>query len=143
MVGKKSRVRTKRFDFRTDAANADHIAAQRKSGRFASSAAYINWLISQDRAGRDAGLQSLESRLVATIEGLEDELQSVRVNAATTNAFIHAFVKMYLVNTPEADDDTKKLAQSNAKRRYQRLLEQAAVQLQYDEGGQNGADSEE
>lgn len=42
---------------------------------------------------------------------------------------------MYLVNNPEADKDSRLLARSTAKQRYQRLLEQAAQMMTYDEEG--------
>lgn len=122
-----------RAGFRVDRANAEHINAQSNNPRFGNSTNYLNWLITQDRMGRDAGLQSLEARLVKTIEGLEDEMRAIRINVATDNAFLHAFTKMYLVNHPEADADTKLVARSTAKARYQRLLEQAAESLSYPE----------
>jgi hypothetical protein len=140
--GKKPRKgRTERLSLRVDEPNAEHIEVQSKNPHFGNKTNYLNWLIAQDRAGRDEGLRGLEETLVKTINTLEKEIRNIRINAATLNAFTHAFVKMYLVNHPEADPDTKRLAQSTAKARYQRLLEQAAQELSY--GEDEDADEEE
>src|SRR5579875_1757124 len=124
--GKKPRKgRTGRLSLRVDEPNAKHIEVQSKNPHFGNKTNYLNWLIAQDRAGRDEGLRGLEETLVKTINTLEKEIRNIRLNVSTLNAFAHASTKMYLVNHPEAeaDADTKRFAQSRAKTRYQHLLE--------------------
>lgn len=97
--------------------------------------------------GRDTSMENLESRIASTVLRLDErivtELRTLRHNYATQNAFLHAFIKMYLVNSPEAESQEKVLARATAKQRYQRLLEQAARYMTYDEEGVDGTDQED
>jgi hypothetical protein len=142
--GKKPRKdRTGRLSLRVDEPNAKHIEVQSKNPHFGNKTNYLNWLIAQDRAGRDEGLRGLEETLVKTINTLEKEIQNIRLNVSTLNAFAHASMKMYLVNHPEPDADTKRFAQSKARARYQRLLEQAAEEMSYGENEYSDEDGDE
>jgi hypothetical protein len=60
---------------------------------------------------------------------IRGDIGSARRSAEASNAFVHALAKMLLVNYPESDQDTRKLGQSTAKRRYEKLLVAAAQEL--------------
>ncbi|MFT4114449.1 hypothetical protein [Silvibacterium sp.] len=128
---------TSRFEFLIKSPNASHVERQVKLGRFPTKSSYLNALIDQNRTGRDDGLLSLEEKVARTIENfdrrLEDELRVLRLNYATQNAFLHAFVRYFLVNSPELDEQTKRHTRGTAKQRYQRLLEQAAQMMTYED----------
>jgi hypothetical protein len=106
--------------------NAEHISVQSKNPHFRTATNYINWLIDQDRAGRDEGLRALEEKISATIDQVRQDIATSHMAAEANGAFIHAVVKMFLVNSPEADTTTRQLAMNQAERRYQTLLTNTA-----------------
>ena len=126
MAGRRPTGRKKKLSFRADPANEEYITTQAKAAKHGSITNYLNWLIAQDRGGRDEGLLALEAKLAATINSLRDNLSLATQSSETTNAFLHAFVKMYLVNVPDADSTTRKVAKTTAAARYQQLLTNAA-----------------
>ncbi len=130
--------RRKRAVIRVDDANVAHLEAQAKSERFNSVTAYVNWLITQDRTGRDQSYRDLEERLSATVLRLSREIQATQTSVEVGSAFLHSVVKMLLVNMPEADATTKKVGQATAQSRYQKLLSNAAEQMQ-DQREEHGA----
>lgn len=74
-------------------------------------------------------LSRLEVKIAATINSIRDDLSVLGQSSETMNAFLHAFVKMYLVNVPESDTTTRRLAKATAPGRYQTLISNAAQMM--------------
>lgn len=91
--------------------------------------AYLNWLIWQERNGQNPAMQSLEKTLASSFANLDTEIAGLRANLAATEAFVHVFVKMFLVTIPESTGENRKALEASAKRRYERLLQQAALEI--------------
>jgi hypothetical protein len=109
--------------------NHEHVSHQTKNPQFRTAANYLNWLIEQDRAGRDEGLRALEEKISATIDQVRQDIAQAHMASEANGAFIHACVKMLLVNSPEADATTKQIAMTQAERRYQTLLTNTAKSM--------------
>lgn len=71
MPKKPRQYRDQKQTFRLDAANAEHLGHRGKDPQFRTKTGYINWLITQERTGRDAGMETLESRISATLLRLD------------------------------------------------------------------------
>jgi len=78
-------------------------------------------------------MQEFQEAMVATITKLRSDIRgdihSARLSAEASNAFVHALTKMLLVNVPEADQKTRKLSQTTAKKRYDKLIAAAAQEM--------------
>jgi hypothetical protein len=111
---------------RLDDATAEYVENVLKLGEFATRNDYIVWLITQHHRGHDAPMAELGETIANTIErfrkSIRGDIYSARKSAELSNAFLHALVKMMLVNFPEADAETKKIAVATAQKRYNRLL---------------------
>jgi hypothetical protein len=118
--------RKSRHLVRLDKAGNEHVENQIKSGAFVTKNDYFNWLVTQHRTGHDAPMKELEQAVASTIDRFRKDIRgdifSARRSAELSNAFLHALVKMMLATFPETDDETRKLAQATAKKRYDRLL---------------------
>lgn len=121
-----SKKRSARYHFRVSEANDAHIRAQARNPQFRTASNYLNWLLDMDRAGRDEGLRALEEKISATVDQVRQDIGAAHAASEAGRAFFHACVKMWLANQPEADGSTKQLAVSQAERRYQKLLTNAA-----------------
>ena len=114
-----------RVDEQTDA----FLHEQAKRREFSSISGYVKWLITQDRKGESPAVLSLEKSMAKSMGNLDSEIAGLRANLAATEAFLHVFVKMFLVSIPETTGEGRKALEANAKRRYERLLQQAALEI--------------
>ncbi len=71
-------------------------------------------------------MTELGETIANTIENfrkaIRGDIYSARKSAELSNAFLHALAKMMLVNFPEADAETRRIAEATAQKRYNRLL---------------------
>ena len=116
-----------RYHFRVSEANDAHIRAQARNPQFRTASNYLKLGRSDRtrRAGtRGCGRWKRKSR--------QPSIRCARIKGRLTRrrrrgcVFFHACVKMWLANQPEADGIQKQLAVSQAERRYQKLLTNAA-----------------
>ena len=100
-----------------------------KGENFPVSAAMSNG--SSLKIGREKARRflSLEKAIAKSMGNLDSEIAGLRANLAATEAFLHVFVKMFLVSIPETTGEGRKALEANAKRRYERLLQQAALEI--------------
>lgn len=73
---------------------------------------------------------------------IRGDIFSARKSAELSNAFLHAVVKMMLVNIPEADGETRKIATATAKKRYETLLINAVKEYEDERQKEDEGDDE-
>jgi len=120
--------RIHRCHLRVDQECANHIEEVVKGTKFCTRNDYLVWLIQQHREGL-GGLKAVDDLAKGVAEFHKRITRTGRL-VATTDAFAHAAVKLFLVNSPQPDLETRRLAESTAAKRYQVLLQNAAKELQ-------------
>ncbi len=129
MARRKGSLPQNQLRIRLDPVSNEFVRNEAKKAQFRSLNKYLQWLITKERNGVDTPMASLEETMARSITRLQDEVSTLQQSAETTNAFLHAFTKMFLVSVPEATGDEKTALRAKAQQRYQALLTQAGKEL--------------
>ena len=130
MHKKPNLARLHRYTVRIDQQCANHIDEAMKSRELSTRNDYLVWLVQQHREGLGGPVKAVEDLAAKSFAEFHRRISNMGRLIATIDAFAHAAIKLFLVSSPQPDPETRQLAQSTAAKRYERLLQNAAKELQ-------------